>query len=378
MPGIYLLRRSQPNSTIGFEAAPTDSVYQGFINFPTTYGLTLPRILLFNHSSDVDTVHDIQMQIKVEEVPRPTCGRLPPLTTDILGNGTLVPLTAIPPESLNQTSANNLLQVVARVASYNPPIQSDEVANVAKNLEVAGISAGQYVPPQDVNYTAANSIIAESLIAAQNEDLETYGNQWVDWLPEYSGNFSDAYNVRSFIAYSGYLQLVQDVAIYPEWTGSGLSGLSLLANESYIMTFPSGKPPVDGFWSITAYNSTSYLIANPLNIYSLGDRSNITYPDGSLVYGSDNRTDPFSILIQPADVSPPQNWTSNWLPAPSGGGNFTVNCKYSCSSSDAFVFEPNSSSPVYPSVRCYGPTEPLSVGGSYIYPVVTKQGVIID
>jgi Protein of unknown function (DUF1214) len=58
----------------------------------------------------------------------------------------------------------------------------------------------------------------------------------------------------------------------------------------------------------------------------LHEQSNITYPDGSLVYGGGSTTDgPFEILLQAADVAPPANWSSNWLPAPAGGGNFSVN-----------------------------------------------------
>jgi hypothetical protein len=197
---------------------------------------------------------------------------------------------------------------------------------MAANLVAAGLSDGQYTPPKDVNYTIANEIVGQGLVATENF-LEPFNNDWVDYLPEYSGNFHNQYAIRSLIAFTGYLQLVQYEALYPEWIGEGVGGLYLAANESYIMTFPSGKPEVKGFWSLTAYNSTNYLIPNSLNVYSLGDRSNLTYPDGTLVYADSSRNDPFSILIQPADLAPSSNWTSNWLPAPVGGGNFTVNCK---------------------------------------------------
>jgi hypothetical protein len=63
-----------------------------------------------------------------------------------------------------------------------------------------------------------------------------------------------------------------------------------------------------------------------MNVSSLGDRSNITYASGVAVYGTDRdaeQDEAFQLLIQPADVSPPANWTGNWLPGPSGGGNMT-------------------------------------------------------
>ena len=42
-------------------------------------------------------------------------------------------------------------------------------------------------------------------------------------------------------------------------------------------------PPVNAFWSLTMYDAESYLVANAINRYALGDRSGLTYDDdGSL------------------------------------------------------------------------------------------------
>lgn len=89
--------------------------------------------------------------------------------------------------------------------------------------------------------------------------------------------------------------------------------LQLANGESYLFTF-SGKPPIasDGFWSLTIYNSQGFLIENPLNKYEVGDRSNITYPDGTMVYGPGavRRDGKFQVLIQAANMPPPRNWTN--------------------------------------------------------------------
>jgi hypothetical protein len=53
----------------------------------------------------------------------------------------------------------------------------------------------------------------------------------------------------------------------------------------------------------------------------------LTYADGTAVYADESSGDAFSVLIQPADRAPSANWTDNWLPAPAGGGEFTVNFK---------------------------------------------------
>lgn len=97
----------------------------------------------------------------------------------------------------------------------------------------------------------------------------------------------------------------------------------------------------------------NYLIPNDLHRYNIGDRDNITYPDGKLVYGPDTSSEDgmFQILVQAADVPPPKNWTGNWLPGPSGGGNVTV------------------------TMRFYEAREEV-LNGTYIYPVVTRRAAI--
>jgi hypothetical protein len=74
------------------------------------------------------------------------------------------------------------------------------------------------------------------------------------------------------------------------------------------------------------YESQGFVSANPLDKYSVGDRSNITYPDGKLVYGNDTGDDDgsFQVLVQPYNVPPPANWTNNWLPAPANGSEFSI------------------------------------------------------
>jgi len=108
-------------------------------------------------------------------------------------------------------------------------------------------------------------------------------------------------------------------ALYPTYRNSSSSTeyFVLEPNQSLLFTF-SGKPPVTGFWSLTAYNTSGYLIPNDLDVYSLGDRSSLVYPSGNLIYGNSNASrsgedeGEFQILMQPADVSPPSNWTSKY------------------------------------------------------------------
>jgi hypothetical protein len=73
--------------------------------------------------------------------------------------------------------------------------------------------------------------------------------------------------------------------------------------NGWTLTFDQ-DPPVDAFWSITMYDLPDfYLVANPINRYSIGDRTPGLRrdPGGSLV-----------IVIQHDQPADP----SNWLPAP--------------------------------------------------------------
>ncbi|KAH8696320.1 hypothetical protein BGW36DRAFT_360166 [Talaromyces proteolyticus] len=354
LPGKYLLRFVGASKAVGFESpSPNCSEYLGFINFPTVYGLTLPRILLrSNTSTELDAVHRIQDQIEIQEIPRHIEPIAPKLTPQLLGNGSISSLATRPSQSLDKSGITQLLKVLARFVNNNPPANRQEAQVVKRTFRKAGLDNGHYTPPPGLNITLVQQYMDAEMESLVN-CVQTFSNGWLDFLPQYSGYFSNQYAVRSYIANIGYLQLVQYEALYPEYA----AGFLLSENQSYILNFPSGKPPVidAGFWSLTVYNSSSYLVQNPLNRYSLGDRSNLTYPDGDLVYGngSSDRNDVFSILLQSANVPPPANWTSNWLPTPAGGGNFTVN------------------------LRFYGPTQELKASGSYVYPTVTKQSSLV-
>lgn len=272
----------------------------------------MPRILLRNDSTDLEIVHAIQDQIKIETVSRRVPQLAPRLNTDLLGD-----------DQLDTESISQLLTIVVRVGDYKLPEDRSDTPTVAAQFNLAGLSRGTYTKPRGVNYTTANKLINDALLESANY-IEHFNNDWFDFPAKFSGDFHRNYVIRSIITFTGYLQLAHKEALYPEWTDSGTRSLSLTSDESYVLTFPSGKPPVKGFWSLTEYNSSSYLIPNPLERYSLRDQSNLTYPNGKPVYDTDSPNGAFSILIQPGDVPPPANWTHNWLPAPIGGGNFLL------------------------------------------------------
>ncbi len=98
---------------------------------------------------------------------------------------------------------------------------------------------------------------------------------------------------------------LQEEAMY-WWTNSDGEGHTLSGAHDYIMHFPAGGlPPNKAFWSITMGDARNHLVSNPLNRYSVSDRTGLAQnPDGSV-----------DIYIQKAA---PAGRESNWLPAPTG------------------------------------------------------------
>ncbi|GHH78593.1 hypothetical protein GCM10018781_54600 [Kitasatospora indigofera] len=85
-------------------------------------------------------------------------------------------------------------------------------------------------------------------------------------------------------------------------------GRQLTGERSYTMRFDE-PPPVDAFWSVTMYALPDYyLVANPAERYSIGDRT------PGLVRGEDGS---LTLVLQrerPADRAE----AANWLPTPAG------------------------------------------------------------
>jgi len=92
------------------------------------------------------------------------------------------------------------------------------------------------------------------------------------------------------------------------YTDNDSHGKQLNGRNSYTITFANGQmPPVQGFWSLTLYNTEHFFHPNPLQRYSLGTKNKkLKYnPDGSLT-------------LYAGAKSPGKDKETNWLPAPKG------------------------------------------------------------
>src|SRR6476620_6735954 len=88
------------------------------------------------------------------------------------------------------------------------------------------------------------------------------------------------------------------------WTNVDGAGHALSGAHAYRLHFPAGGlPPNRAFWSLTMGTARNHFVPNPINRYSVSDRSGLTpNPDGSV-----------DIYIQ---HTAPAGHESNWLPAP--------------------------------------------------------------
>jgi hypothetical protein len=227
----------------------------------------------------------------------------PKLTTSILN------------DSLSADIPTRIMKMTARISPFSPPRDISDRPHVERMLRKAGIKNGRYTPtPSNLTALAERAEAAVFSHAKMPQNSMNLGHDWVAMTPSAQGDYGTDYQMRYYVAYTGYLALTSGEAIYPSYQdplNDGSATLTLGNDEAYMLTFQS-KPPLEetGFWSLTGYNAQQYLIANPLDRYAVGDRSGLTYPDGSLVYGAQTSNQTFQVLVQPADVAPPANWTS--------------------------------------------------------------------
>ena len=136
---------------------------------------------------------------------------------------------------------------------------------------------------------------------------KAYATKVNGWMTMYGcGEPGNGFLLRGAcaITFMGPINVPQE-AMY--WTTKvDGAGQKLSGAHNYSMHFAAGQlPPNQAFWSLTMGDARNHFVANPLNRYSVSDRSGLAQnPDGSV-----------DIYIQNAA---PAGHESNWLPAPSG------------------------------------------------------------
>lgn len=211
------------------------------------------------------------------------------------------------------------------LAAYPPP--ASEAAFVA-NLERLGLLAepSPYIDPDRALAEVLRAGADQG--AAMIEQLSTAGGAKAGWTsakhyfdynrdhlglgtidaPEWKiEDPSKAAITRAVAARAGLWGNHGYEACY-DLTFTDADGELLDGSKAYEVTF-APAPPADAFWSLTMYDVPRYyLVANPIDRYSLGDRS------PGIQYGDDGSV---TIYLQPTSPGPDKE--ANWLPTPPDG-----------------------------------------------------------
>ncbi len=209
-------------------------------------------------------------------------------------------------DQVNAMDAIAYFTLLAQLMKANPPAAADAPA-LAKFAKI-GLVAGQDFDATKLNADfvkripeiAFDRIMLQFKVDKEVKDINGWG------YTTKTGLYGTDYFMRALVTAIGLGANRPQDAIYPT-SLKDADGQAYNGANKYVMHFPKGQlPPVDGFWSLTMYDSNYFFIANSINRYSISRRQNLqTNADGS--------TD---LYIQ--NQSPGADKESNWLPAPSG------------------------------------------------------------
>jgi hypothetical protein len=152
----------------------------------------------------------------------------------------------------------------------------------------------------------AGGRVVDAAVEATRRASRRKHNGW-SFSASDAGHFGTDYANRATTAQVGLASNVASEALYPT-ADTDDRGRPLNGRHDYVVFFPAGDlPPVRAFWSLTLYDQRLRLVANPLDRYAIGDRS-----DG-LRYGPGR-----SLRIHVGSHAPDDSRRANWLPAPAG------------------------------------------------------------
>jgi hypothetical protein len=191
---------------------------------------------------------------------------------------------------------------------------ASEQAKLARFAAI-GIKPGEtFQPSVDLGEAIAQGAEAGRVqVRAASSQVSVEQQGWFR-SPDNVGKFGDDDLTRAAVAWR-YIYANDAVeAVYP-MALHDVQGQVLDGRQTYRLHFPAGQlPPVNAFWSLTLYDGkTQLLAANPIQRYSLGDRS----PD--LSYDADGG---LTLVLQSDAPTPAQQ--NNWLPTPEGPFNLLL------------------------------------------------------
>jgi hypothetical protein len=217
---------------------------------------------------------------------------------------------ACPAPTLPSSTSLGFLDDLGKDMAADPPLAID--GPVVRAMAAAGIGPGRKPVPASpgtaAQYRRALRLGARLLTGEAGGRSSTI---WTGFGQAAVGSYGTDYLERALAAKETLGAQVPAQAVYlgANRARSGAATTALTGTRSYEIRFPAGDLPphgVDGFWSITLYNAAGYLVANPVNRYSIGNDT------PGLVRGANGS---LTIVMS---VGRPAQTNINWLPAPTG------------------------------------------------------------
>ena len=223
-------------------------------------------------------------------------------------------LTKNPSAFVENMNISTFFNVLNEQMAKNPPPAADSV--ILRKMAALGVGAGKQFSLTNFDGSTQNAL--KAVPATVQRQLRLFSvkggsveNNW-NVSRKGVGNYGTNYNIRALIALIALGANLNADASYPNCQLDAV-GNKLDGSKKYTLHFDKGQmPPANAFWSLTMYGADDFLVANPINRYTIGDRSDLKYnEDGSL-----------DVYIQ--NEQPGNDQEPNWLPAPKGPFTITM------------------------------------------------------
>lgn len=256
---------------------------------------------------DYEAVHAIQAGYKVTPFSRwgKPAEAPAPFTPD-----QSVDMNTPPKTQVDTMSGERYFTYAMDLLRKHPPHITDQP--IIDRMRRIGLVAGKPLEYSKLQ-PALQSALAEAPKTSQNlmawkmPSLARVVNGWV-MNTDTMGVYGTYYLKRAIVAQVGLGANLPEDAVYPMNLGDS-HGKPLHGDNTYVVRFKKGElPPVNGFWSITMYDSEGFQVPNPINRFAVS----------SWMPFKTNADDSLDLYIQNA---PPAGFESNWLPAPKGPFN---------------------------------------------------------
>lgn len=264
---------------------------------PTGTAWVIGRIQV-DSEQDIGQVRALQDQLKLVPVSAWLRGETDSRGVPIPTNSAMTP----PPKQVAAMDGPTFFNRMCALMAANPPAPEDAAA--LERFAKIGIKPGATVDNLSADMLTSGADKAKTQIPQYQDPKSKNENGWQ--FATDLGTYGTNYALRARTAAQALGANLPEDSVYPSIFGNADNNG---APVRYRIHFAAGQlPPVDAFWSITAYDGDSYLVPNPAKIYAIGHtRPVVKNPDGSV-----------DLAVQSEDpgASVPQG---NWLPIPASG-----------------------------------------------------------